>query len=101
MRRGTTPHIKLTIDGVSPDQCKSLYVTLKQGAVELTKEKSDCTFDGDIIIVILTQQETLAFTSDKSVRVQVRGILNSTHDAFATDIVSVEMNDILKDGEIE
>lgn len=98
MRRGTTPTLKLALEDIDPEEIRSLYVTLKQGDHILTKNKNECIFSDGLIMLELTQQETLIF-KPAYCEVQVRGI-KTDGTAFASDIKNIRIDDILLDGEI-
>lgn len=98
MRRGTTPTLRLALEDIDPDEIRSLYVTLKQGDMLLTKGKEDCIFSQGIIEITLTQAETLTFEAAYC-EVQVRGVKNDD-TVFASDIKSIPVDAILMDGEI-
>lgn len=98
MRRGTTPTLRLALEDIDPEEIRSLYVTLKQGDRTLTKTKENCVFSQGVILVSLTQAETLAFEAAYC-EVQVRGVKNDD-TVFASDIKSIPVDAILMDGEI-
>ena len=98
MRRGTTPTLRLALEDIDPEEIRSLYVTLKQGDRVLTKTKGHCVFSQGIILVSLTQAETLEFEAAYC-EVQVRGI-RTDGTAFASNIKSIPVDAILMDGEI-
>ena len=98
MRRGTTPTLRLALEDIDPEEIRSLYVTLKQGDKVLTKTKENCVFSQGVILVNLTQAETLKFEAAYC-EVQVRGI-KTDGTAFASDIKNIRIDDILVDGEI-
>lgn len=98
MRRGTTPTLRLALEDIDPEEIRSLYVTLKQGDKVLNKTKENCVFSQGVILVSLTQAETLAFEAAYC-EVQVRGI-KTDGTAFASDIKSIPVDAILMDGEI-
>lgn len=99
MYRGTTPQIQLTIHHVDLENCKSLYVTLKQDDIEITKTKEDLTISGEKLSVTFSQDQTLSLKEGRA-DIQVRGITD-VGKAFATSIYSFKVNRILKDGVIE
>ena len=100
MRRGTTPAITLTVDMDLTSW--TVYVTLKKGGKELTLLNDALSMSyadsKTTIAFALTQEQTLAF-SPGSCEVQVRAIHDGT--AIATDIQSLDVGRILKDGEID
>ena len=102
MRRGTTPTLELTLTGVEAIAADTLYVTLKQSHIEITKTNSDLSIeDGDsesVINLYLSQQETLSLRKG-TCEIQVRGI-NALGDAWASDIAAINIKEILRDGVI-
>ena len=100
MRRGTTPAITLTVDQDLTSW--TVYVTLKNGKNTLTLENDSLTMEyansKTTIAFSLTQAQTLAF-SVGTCEVQVRAIHDGT--AIATDIQTLDVGRILKDGEID
>ena len=101
MRRGTTPTITIRVKGEDFDG-SMLYVTLEQGAIQLTKTGSDAlvtpTKTGSTVAIFLTQEETLMFTKGTA-RIQIRWI-NSSGIADASPIKNIEVNPILLEGVI-
>lgn len=101
MRRGTTPTITIRVKGEDFDG-SMLYVTLEQGAIQLTKTGSDVlvtpTETGSTVAIFLTQEETLMFTKGTA-RIQIRWI-NSSGIADASPIKNIEVNPILLEGVI-
>lgn len=101
MRRGTTPTITIRVKGEDFDG-SMLYVTLEQGAIQLTKTGSDVlvtpTETGSTVAIFLTQEETLMFTKGTA-RIQIRWI-NSSGVADASPIKNIEVNPILLEGVI-
>ena len=73
----TTPTISLTVEGVDLTG-QDVYVSLAQGAVELTKTGEDLTItheeDDTKIIFQLSQDESAVFKFNSSVSVQVNWI---------------------------
>lgn len=102
MRRGTTPTLAIHVDQ-DLSGCE-VYVTLAQRGKQITKRESD--FDMKVsggattINLTLSQAETLSFTAERgsAVEVQVRYVKDGR--ACATDIVSVPVTRILKEGSI-
>lgn len=97
MRRGTTPTIIITA-GCDLADMKSIYITLKQGNVELTKSTDELAVRGNKIHVFLSQIETLLFKKG-AVQVQMRAV---TRDgtAVASGIKTLQAGEILKEGVI-
>ena len=100
MRRGTTPAIALTVD--ADLTAYTVYVTLKNGGRELTVTNDALTIEyanqKSTITFALTQQQTLNFKVG-TCEVQVRAIKDGT--AIATDIQTIDVGRILKEGVID
>lgn len=112
--RGTTPTHVFYSD-VSLENVSELYITYNQyGSTIVEKNLDDVTIDinENSITVPLTQQETLLFKNKNwswldpnrnisygNVRVQCR-IKFEDGNVIASDIISIDIDDILKDGEI-
>ena len=96
MRRGTTPWIELTLDGCY----KTIVITLKQGIIEINKNKDDLTIEENMIRFQLTQKETLGFRNDRKVQIQLRAV-DDVGNAITTDIISASVQDVLNEEVIE
>lgn len=104
--RGTTPRITLNVKGVDLSDASIwpvVIVTIGNGRnisdvmrdkITATKIDSDCTLSFE-----LTQEQTLAFSTARQVQVQLRAKDVGGH-AIASPIASVEVKDVIKDGEI-
>mgnify|MGYP007005321278 CR=1 FL=1 len=55
--------------------------------------------DGDMLQVALTQEETLKFMAGAEINVQLR-VLSKSGTAYASNIVTVPVGEVLKDGVI-
>ena len=101
MRRGTTPTLTITVTNLTVADLKTIYVTFKQGDVELTKTNDDITVDEyyNTISVPLTQEDTLKFSG--TVSVQIRGLLEDGVTAIASKIKTISIDKILLDGVIQ
>ena len=75
-----------------------LYLTIKQFDNVIEKTLPDMQIDGNVIQTTLTQQETLSLGTG-NISMQIR-ILSKSKTAYATKVLSMPVNDILKDGEI-
>lgn len=102
MYRGTTPTLYLELDTELElaDNIAEMWVTFKSPSVEVTKTFDEVIFDAETnkITVTLTQEETLKFyKGDTEVQVRIR-----TKDdlAYATDIATIDIEKILKEGVI-
>ncbi len=94
MRRATTPRVEIRID----ENLSGCWyrVTFKQrNGTKLVKDQDDCELDADgkTIYVPLTQQETLGFSTNYDLQVQVR--FGKDGDACASDIASIKVAEIL------
>ena len=114
MIRGTTPtHIFHT--QISLEDIDKLFITYKQGkdtVLEKTLEDVEINTEEQYISVKLSQEDTLKFkdknwtwlypnenAKDTKVKIQIRlKYLNG--DTAASNIILVDVDDILKDGEI-
>ncbi len=97
MIRGTTPTLTLTLS--NEIDFEAYFVTLKQeGYTVIEKTEADCTREGAVITVPLTQEDTLRLRSGTAVEIQVRGKVGEK--AFATLIKKLYADDILKEGKI-
>lgn len=95
--RGTTPTLIIDV-GADLSAFDVVWLTLEdEYGHTVTLEKSDLTIDATKVSAVLTQQQTLELMSGR-VRAQIRA-LNGTV-AAATDIMSVDVGEILKDGVI-
>lgn len=101
MRRGTTPTITINVDA-DLSGYDEVYLTLasRSATVERSKEQlgivaseAGCTME-----VSLTQAETLRFRAGDTASAQIRA--KSGDSAIATDIATVPIAGILKDGAI-
>ena len=98
MRRGTTPTITVTLDAEAIT-LDALYLTIAQyGETRIEKNLADGSVDGTAITFPLTQEDTLALDQDAQAEIQVRGRIGA--HAFASDVLVVSVDKILKDGEI-
>ncbi|MBQ0010203.1 MAG: hypothetical protein KBS76_03770 [Ruminococcus sp.] len=99
MIRGTTPThtFVFPLDG---SEYSAIYVTyVQKGTTVLEKTEEDMTFDGNVGSYTLTQTETLAFSPDNPVEIQVRA-KTTGGAAMASAVVTIPVGDILKAGVI-
>ena len=99
MIRGTTPthtfHTDIDLSGAT-----SVFVTYKQGTtVNINKAKANLTITSSTVVAALSQAETLQLSAGTDVQIQIRAKL-SDGTAVASNIMSVPVEAILKDGEI-
>ena len=99
MIRGTTPTHTFNTD-VSLTGATAVYVTYRQGDdVIINKQRSDMTITSTSVTVSLTQAETLQLKADQDVQIQLRAKM-SDGTAVASNIMSVPVEDVLKEGVI-
>ena len=96
--RGTTPTISLTIPNLSTLDPAQIWLTLKNGDIEITYDINTLNVDkeNNTISVSLTQQDTLSY-SPGFLYIQAR-ILADNDRAFKTPMLTLTVEDILKDG---
>ena len=99
MRRGTTPTLQITVTGLTDIEVQNLYLTLRQGQTTIEKTESGVTIDGEVISATLTQEETLSLVAKVDVSLQLR-VLSTNNTAYASNIVTVPVEAILKEGVI-
>lgn len=94
---GTTPTFTLKLKRTSDIDLYSvsnIYVTFKQGSNILTKDRSQITLiDAKTIEVTLTQQESLNFTLDKKIELQLNWVYtsNGTMKRAATKVIEISL----------
>lgn len=108
MYRGTTPTLRITIkNDIELLRMKDIWVTVKNQLTDVTYKKSlnQLTIEEEevepgvikrMILVVMKQQDTLAFAAGK-VKIQVR-FLDDDDTAYSTKIVERDMKAILKEG---
>lgn len=105
MYRVTTPVHTYTLP-MDTSTCTEVMVTYKQGSKTLTKNYEDSTmpsgmsFDGNDVIVKLTQTETKAFRGNSTVSAQVR-VLTIGGDAYASQVFIIRTMDVLNEEVLE
>lgn len=99
MRRGTTPTLKIKINGANVKEFSKIYVTFKQGETEVTKTTEDIDIEDNLLSIWLSQEDTLKFVHGH-VDVQLRAITENGV-AVASSIQMLFMDEILKEGVIE
>lgn len=100
MWRGTTPFHRFTLpEGMSGNDFEVLYITYSQNShTIMEKEKTQMLFDGNEVIVHLSQEDTLCFDPGP-VKIQLRA-KQPDGQAVASNIISTTAKEVLKDGEI-
>lgn len=104
--RGTTPSVTLSVAGVdlsSQATWPVVVVTLKNGSTETDVQRDalgiERTDAGCSVTLALTQAQTLAMDWLRPTRVQLRARDAAGH-AIASDVVSVDVRDVIYGGEI-
>lgn len=109
MLRGTTPTHTFNFGTLNPSELSVLNAYYAQhGDIILEKEKSDFSFDSNIIDgvttytarVTLTQEETKKFSAKSDVEIQLR-VLTIDNTAMATPKYKVPVHDVLNDEVLE
>ena len=96
MRKGTTPTHTFILP-ITGDTIKGVEVTYSQNQkVVLQKDIDDCTIDGNVLSVTLTQLETFEFADGMNVEIQVR-VLDEDDNVFASNIMCVPCHRCLSD----
>lgn len=96
MTRGTTPTITFTLpfSATTITDLNIAFVQMRE--IVLEKGLSDCTLQNNKIIVTLSEIETLKLQDLMMVDMQIRCAVGNT--VMASQIISVSVNRILKDG---
>lgn len=85
MFRATTPQHIFTLP-FDTGQLQKIRITYQQnGETVLQKTEADCTLSGNEIKVVLTQEETLLFSADNRVSIQLR-VLTTNGQVMASEI---------------
>lgn len=99
MYRGTALPIQLNLDtSLNLEEAEALYVTFSNGYKKIDCGKERVSIDGQSLIIELGQSDTLFFAPG-DVEVQVRFKMPDGR-VYASDIASIDMQRILKDGVI-
>lgn len=101
MIRGTTPTLEFTLP-FDTSLIAEMYVTIAQGEkTVLEKTLSDCSCSGTSVSLTLTQEDTLKLQqqSRSQAEIQIR-VRTTAGEALASDIMSVYVGRILKEGVI-
>lgn len=101
MRRGTTPTLTFTTP-YEAELIQSGYLTFQQrgaNVLDVPLDDPSITIADEAISISLTQEQTLAFTAAAPAQAQIRAMLTS-NKAVASNIVTIPICAILKDGEI-
>lgn len=100
MKRGTTPTLEIAVVGVKVTDLSSIYVTLKQDDLIITKSNEDIQVneENNSLGVSLSQKETLFFRPG-FVYLQMRAV-TSGGNVIATDVQKIDAVEILQEGVI-
>lgn len=99
MMRGTTPTLKFKLP-VDAEWLDVLYITFQEeGKTIFEKKLEDCEKHGEYVHLRLTQEDTLKFSNDVVVDIQLRGRTKS-NDAIACRVIHTCAERILKEGVI-
>lgn len=98
MIRGTTPTLTFNLP-FDTSMIKAAFITIKSRGVEVEKSGSDCVFSGTTISTKLTQEETLSLPQSQLANIQLR-VLTVNEEALATNIYTIKVEEILKEGVI-
>ena len=94
MYRGTTPTLTFTLPFEVEQISKISLVFFQSHKLVFEKTKEDFTFEGNNLILKLTEKETLQFNaSSNPVEMQFRVLVNG--DVIASKIMKVEVKRIL------
>lgn len=96
MKRASTPYHEFPTN-VDLTDAKVRITYSQRGRVIVNKEGKDVEVNGNIASCHLTQKETLRFVADVPVKVQLRYV---RYDGTSDSTDEVEIEDILKDGEM-
>lgn len=101
MIRGTTPVLEFTLP-FDTELLEEAYVTISQrGAVVIEKSIDECTLKHTMLSVRLSQEETLELIAQRNLRVEIQlRVLTRDGEALASNIKTVDVGRILKDGVI-
>lgn len=101
MRQGTTPTHTFTTD-FDCSGAELIYITYCQNnetVLEIDNTEGRITVDAESISVKLTQEETLLFSPDRNVMIQIR-VKMPGGDALASNLMAASVMEVLKGGEI-
>ena len=99
MRRGTTPtHIFKT--SIDLTEAEVIFITYRQGNKNvLEKSREDLIITEEQVSVKLTQEETLLFSINDAVKIQIRAKF-ADQSAIASNVITTKADVILKEGVI-
>lgn len=76
MIRATTPTLRLTINSCTGDTvdlslARNVYVTIQQGSKVINLSGDEVTYEGNVVSVFLSQENSLALNENEMVKIQV------------------------------
>ena len=96
MYRGTTPTLIFALP-FNAENISTLNIAFAQNRkVVLEKTLRDCQTSEKQITLKLTEQETLRFSAEALLEIQLRCVYEGNH--LASNIICTDVNRILKDG---
>lgn len=99
MRRGTTPTIKFILP-FDVEIIEKAFISFEQyNKVIVDRDIEQSKREGKVLSLTLTQKETLSFVANKTVHVQIR-LKTKDGVAMASNMINVEFDEIIKEGEI-
>lgn len=100
MYRGTTPTLKFRFKyNLEELDITAFYITFVQnGEEKLEMDLNEIKISGDTVIIELSQEDTLSLEPHDSVYIQAR--IKVGEKAYATNIIRIDLNTILKEGVI-
>ena len=102
MYRGTTPTLRFNVPDITFSDINKVYVTFSQegkNSIEFTKEQIQMDSESNQMSVTLSQHDTLKLNDRYKVSVQLRIKMNDG-SALASQVFKLNVDEILKDGEI-
>lgn len=104
MRQGTTPTHTFTTD-YDCTEAECIYITYVQNnsvVLEIDSTSGRITVEPDTITTKLTQEETLMFSPDRNVLIQIRVKMpgGDDADALASNLMAASVMEVLKVGVI-
>lgn len=99
MYRGTTPTLKFTLPFACSEISLCSVAISQDGELILEKKLSDCSMEENILVVTLTEEDTLKLDCRKHAEIQLR--IGCGGSRLASNIIRVGVGRILKDGCLE
>lgn len=94
MRKGSTPTHTFTMPPETAGKISAVEITYTQNKqVILQKREQDCTIEGDVVSVTLSQEETFLFKDDVNVHIQIR--IKVGGKVIPSDVIRVSCDECL------